>query len=333
MKAGRLLVGSLAGLLLVTGIYSQGCGDNGALPVEFQGNVTTVEAPGTTARKDTKRTFLVRLDLRRWKRFLEGFADAQSGACSATTRQRLTNVLACVEAGNAPAPIATATTAPTVVPTGTVTPVSTATPRPQPTVNATLVCSHVDASGCKFSTRIELAEDGEPAAVFFVEDSNGDGKPNAAELESFLVSPLPARLCNGDVIEIPDVDVNFLNGTATAGGTITKALDACPAPTGTATRTPSRTTTPGTPTPTRTGTPATPTPTRTGTPATPTATPVIAPSATPTPITVPSATPTPTRTPTPVATATSAPCLGSGQVCLGSSVPCCSGVCNVVLCQ
>ena len=54
-------------------------------------------------------------------------------------------------------------------------------------------------------------------------------------------------------------------------GDITKQIDACPQPTGIPTRTPSRTSTPGTPSPTSTGTPATPTPTETPTP-TPTST-------------------------------------------------------------
>ena len=115
------------------------------------------------------------------------------------------------------------------------------------------------------------SEDGQSLFLFFVQDANGSGGVDAGERQAFLVSPLPRRLCNGDVIEIPDVDIDFQTATATAGGAITKQIDACPQPTGIPTRTPSRTSTPGTPSPTSTGTPATPTPTETPTP-TPTST-------------------------------------------------------------
>jgi hypothetical protein len=123
----------------------------------------------------------------------------------------------------------------------------------------------VRSSDCTFSTRIVLSDDGQSAFLFFLQDANGNGRVDAGEREAFLVSPLPRRLCNGDVLEIPDVDVDFLTGTATAGGSITKQIDACPAPTSVPTRTPSRTSTPGTPTPTTTGTPPTATPTVTPT--------------------------------------------------------------------
>jgi hypothetical protein len=274
MKAGRVVVAAGMGVLIAAAIYSQGCGDNATLPVDFEGNVTSVESAASASIEapDTKDAFLVRLNIQRLRGILLSSAEAQSGACSATTQQRLNDVLACVETGNfaTPVPTPTAPTTPIVSPTGTVTPTVVPT---QATSGTTTVCSPVRSSDCTFSTRIELSEDGQSVVFFFLRDANGNGAADAAERQAFLVSPLPQRLCNGDVLEIPDVDVNFLTSTATAGGLITKQIDACPAPTGVPTRTPSRTSTPGTPSPTTSGTPPTATPTETPTP-TPTGTPV-----------------------------------------------------------
>ena len=284
MEHGRLVATGLfvAGVFAVA--YSQGCGDNSTLPVDFEGNVATVESGGTAAlgAPTSKRTLLVRLDFDHLKNALVSSAQAQSAACSAATQQRLAGVLACAETGTFLLPIPTATAAAT--PTGTQTPAVTPTSRPATSTNR--VCSPVRSSDCLFSTRIELSEDGQTVTFFFLEDTNNNGDVDAGERRAFLVSPLPGRLCNGDVLEIPNVDVNFLTSTATAGGFITKLIDACANPNATPTRTPSRTSTPGTPTP------GTPTPTRTGTPATPTPTGTVT--------TTPTASPTPTSTSPPV---------------------------------
>jgi hypothetical protein len=264
MKSGRLLVAGGAGLTLAAALYWQGCGDNSTLPVDFLGNVSSVETSGSASlgTGSSRQTFVVRVDLDQLGGVLFPSAEAQTNACSDATRQRLAGVLACAEAGTFTVPTATATVGSSPTPAGTVTPTI------EPTVgssNVTRVCSPVRSSDCGFSTRIVLAEDGESVVFFFVQDANGNGDADAGEREAFLVSPLPDRLCNGDVLEIPDVDVNFLTSTATAGGFITKQIDACPAPTGIPTRTPSRTATPGTPTPTTTGTPPTATPTASAT--------------------------------------------------------------------
>jgi len=267
MKAGRLLVAAGAGAVMAAALYSQGCGDNATLPVDFEGNVTSVEtSPSASLRAPSaKHTFLVRLDVERLRGVFVSSAEAQLGDCSAATQQRLADVLACVEAGSFATPIPTATTSttPTVTPSGTVTPTAVPTVT---TSSTAAVCSRVRSSDCTFSTRIELSEDGGRVFLFFVQDANGNGGVDTGERQAFLVSALPSRLCNGDVIEIPDVDINFLTGTATAGGFITKQIDACPEPTAIATHTASQTSTPGTPSPTTTGTPPTPTPTPTETP-------------------------------------------------------------------
>jgi hypothetical protein len=270
MNRGRLLAGAcaLAGLGAV--LHSQGCGDNATLPVDFEGNVTSVETSASASLQppSSGHTFLVRLDTERLRGIFVASAEAQSGACSAATQQRLADVLACVEGGSFPTPIPTATVSTTPTPIGALTPTGVPT---QAVSNGTTVCSPVRSSDCTFSTRIVLSEDGQSVFLFFVQDTNGNGGVDAGERQAFLVSPLPRRLCNGDVIEIPDVDIDFVTATATAGGFITKQIDACPEPTGIATATPSRTTTPGAPSPTATGTPATPTPSDTPTP-TPTST-------------------------------------------------------------
>jgi len=270
MKAGRLVVAAAAALVLAAVLYSQGCGDNATLPVDFEGNVTSVEtSPSASLQPPSSgHTFLVRLDTERLRDIFVASAEAQSGACSAATRQRLADVLACVEGASFATPIPTATISTTPTPIGTLTPTVVPT---QAVSNGTTVCSPVRSSDCTFSTRIVLSEDDQSVFLFFVRDTNGNGGVDAGERQAFLVSPLPRRLCNGDVIEIPDVDIDFVTATATAGGFITKQIDACPEPTGIASATPSRTTTPGAPSPTATGTPPTPTPSETPTP-TPTST-------------------------------------------------------------
>jgi hypothetical protein len=274
MKPGRVLIGSVVGLLLGFLLYSQGCGDNSTLPVDFEGNVATVETSGATALRApaSEHALLVRLDFDRLRSSVVASAEAQSAACTAATQQRLAGVLACAETTNFVTPVPTTTALAT--PTGTVTPAATATSRP---ASSNRVCSPVRSSDCRFSTRIVLSEDGQSVFLFFLQDTNNNGDVDPGERQAFLVSPLPGRLCNGDVLEIPDVDVNFLTSTATAGGFIIKLIDACPAPTSAPTRTPTRTATAGTPAA------GTPTATATGTPPTPTASATATATASPTP--------------------------------------------------
>src|ERR1051326_5154587 len=282
-------------------MYWQECGDNGSLPVDFEGNVASVEPPASAAVDRSTGSAFARRDIPRSRWLGVSTADAQSAPCTTAVQQQLADVLACVSTSNSG--------------------------------KLTLVCRHVNARRRPFSVEIGFDQDGQQAAVAFVDDANRNGAADAGESGAVLTSPLPSRMCNGDVIEIPDVDVDFANGTATAGGAITKQVDACPAPTGAATSTPTGTRTPvsGTPTATRTGTPPTPTATVTGTP--PTATPTRTATATPTrtPTTSTTSTATPTRTPTPTgapgatatATRTATPrfCLASGEICFLAAEP------------
>ncbi len=314
MKPGRAL--GLCGCVAIfaaLGLHSGGCGDSQKLPVVFDGNVSSVEGGSADLqRSGSNRSFLVRVNL---GGLLGREAIAQSAACASATQEALGDVFACSIAASlqvlTPTPTATASPTPTgtrtpAVGTPTLTPTGIPTATRTPIGDARIRCSRVNERNCEFQTEIRLTEDGEPASVFFFLDEDGDDRPadDGSELEAVLANFLP-ELCNGDVILLEDVDIDFLTGLATASSA-TKTVDACGKPR-TPTRTPTPPGTPATATPTRTGTPPTSTPTRTGTPAT--------------------ATPTPTTG-----------CLPNGSSCSGSQVPCCpplscgflTGTCNAL---
>src|SRR2546426_4050429 len=188
MNRGRLMVGAcaLAGLGAV--LHSQGCGDNATLPVDFEGNVTSVETTASASLQapSPEHTFLVRLEPERLRGIFVASAEAQSGACSAATRQRLAGVLACVEGGSFATPIPTATTSTTPTPIGTHTPTVGPT---QAASNAATVCSPVRSSDCTFSTRIVSSEDGQSLFLFFVQDANGSGGGDPGGPQAFLPRP------------------------------------------------------------------------------------------------------------------------------------------------
>jgi hypothetical protein len=251
-SAGRAAVFGLA-VVCAGLLYSQGCGGSDPVPVVYRGNVTTVEPPATAARSQTQDGRLASS----WRFELVPSAVAQSGTCSEATRQNLRDVFLCVATSHGNAAPGT----------------------PTPTPRVTSRCFHVDAGSCEFEADLSLEADHDPVVLIFTNSPDGSGDGDAA----FLGGYEPTEFCNGDVVRIPDVDINFPAGTATAGGAIVKELDGCARATVTPTAAPTSVTTPTT---TPTGTPATPTPTSEEDTPTPTPSPT-------------GPAPTPTRTPTP----------------------------------
>ncbi len=107
-------------------------------------------------------------------------------------------------------------------------------------------CKRVGSESCNFSISIFAVNDFAQGSISFVDDANEDGNEDSGEAEAILFQPL-GRVCNGSVVTLTDVDLNFTNGIATAAS-IEKDPDTCREPT------PTRTPTPG-------GVPPTATPT------------------------------------------------------------------------
>jgi hypothetical protein len=124
------------------------------------------------------------------------------------------------------------------------------------------VCARVHAADCRFSVAVDaLPEEFANGFLAFEDDANGNGRGDAGrERIAFLLSPPLGNVCNGQVVTLHDVSIDFTTGAASAAS-VEKDPTTCPPPTpGTpvATRTPTRTPTPAG-TPTRTPTPARPT--------------------------------------------------------------------------
>jgi hypothetical protein len=115
------------------------------------------------------------------------------------------------------------------------------------------VCHSVDIGDCRFSVSVTLPADDFAGSFGFVDDQNGNGKPDQGEPIAFLFTPLGA-VCRGMVVTLTDVTIDFTSGFSTATS-VTKNPDTCPTPTPGGTQTPGGTHTPGiggTPTPTPT---------------------------------------------------------------------------------
>jgi hypothetical protein len=264
MTRAGLLALLLCGLSFGALAYVQGCGgDDDPARVSFQGNVDDVELPASAALGRAGTFALLR---RSWSSLVSS-AIAQSGECSEETQANLEDVFLCVGAAHEEP-----------------TPTDSAEPEPTPIFERN--CVRVNAETCEFRASIRLRSDHDFTLLVFSHSPDGDADNGDA---AFLSGYEPTEFCNGDVINIPDVDIDFDSGTATPGGPITKEVDACESTGGTATptRSATRTRTPtggphptatpttgdGTPVPTVTGTPPTATPT--GGSATPTVTPTI----------------------------------------------------------
>jgi hypothetical protein len=130
-------------------------------------------------------------------------------------------------------------------------------------------CTEVNSASCEFNTEIHVIDD--DAGVSFVDDTDGDGGRDLDEPVAHLTNDL-GSVCNGTVIVLHDVDINFAAETAVARR-VDKPVDACPSGTPQGTRTEGAGGTPTEGTPVETvGTPGTELPTETP-PPTPTLTP------------------------------------------------------------
>lgn len=122
-------------------------------------------------------------------------------------------------------------------------------------------CNRVRTSDCGFQVEIRLAAEGDPVTLFFVQDENGDGAIDEGEPTASIDDPPTFPVCNGDVIALDDVEIDFEAGSYSADG-IVKEEGCSATPTPTSTSGPSPTpTTESSPTPT-----TEPTPTATVTP-------------------------------------------------------------------
>ncbi len=110
------------------------------------------------------------------------------------------------------------------------------------------ICRPVSNGDCEFGVSIDARDDFALGELFFVNDTNEDGSRDAGEARAFLSNPL-GRICNGSVVTLIDVAIDFSTPFAVAAS-VEKNPDTCSS---------SRTPTPTGPTPTRTAT-RTPTP-------------------------------------------------------------------------
>ena len=153
-----------------------------------------------------------------------------------------------------------------------------ATEGPPGTFAAT--CARV-RSNCEFVVTIELDQPGDTLNLFFCADADGDGRCAPTETSAPYVNfDKVGNFCNGDVLRVSNVAIDFASQTCT--GSLTNLVaDGCAPPDPTAPPTPLPTEPPddtpqpgdtptagpsATPNPSVTATPAPPTPTRTRTP-------------------------------------------------------------------
>jgi len=136
------------------------------------------------------------------------------------------------------------------------------------------ICGQVDPVACTFAIFVAVGSSNSNVKVHFVDDSNRNGAPNGSEASAPLTNDL-GTVCDGTVVTIKDVSIDFTAPSATAAS-IEKSPETCgvtPTPGTTPSPSPSGSATPGT-TATVTGTPS-------GTP-THTPSPSASPSPTPT---------------------------------------------------
>jgi len=89
------------------------------------------------------------------------------------------------------------------------------------------VCRHVDADSCNFDVSLDVLENlFAGGTFFFVDDANGNGQEDSGEATAMLTNPLGA-VCNGSVVALTDVAIDFLGGAATAVSVV-KDPNTCP---------------------------------------------------------------------------------------------------------
>lgn len=226
-------------------------GSGGGRSVTFEGNVSSATVASRLQRPQDEPRFFARLPWPFKSLAPLVLPQAVAASCSSTAGR----VFACAATGGPPGGFSDLHT----------------------------TCNRVDSSSCDFSVGIDVGGSNDRVLFFFVFDENNDGRPGNSEPEAFPSDPdFPESFCNGDVVKLTDVDVNFgvnsESGTFTAGSIDdNSACAATPTPTGTqATVTPTATGPTPTVTPAATGTLPTPTATATGGAPTPTPTPTSA---------------------------------------------------------
>jgi hypothetical protein len=143
--------------------------------------------------------------------------------------------------------------------------------------NQAIVCAPVDPNTCQFDLSLDVLDQFANGHLGFFNDANGNLKPDSGEAFGLLTNDI-RPVCNGTVVTLSDVAIDFTTFSATAAS-FNKNPDACPAKS------------------TPTGTPPTPTPTAPNVPpGNSTSTPT--PSSTPTRTATAGGTPTSTPTPT-----------------------------------
>ena len=106
-------------------------------------------------------------------------------------------------------------------------------------------CHRVDSDSCAFDVSIDTLDSSFASGmVFFVDDANGNGSQDDGEATATLTNEL-GSVCNGSVVTLSGVVIDFLGSTATAVSVV-KNPDTCPAttPTPVTTVTPTKTATP-----------------------------------------------------------------------------------------
>jgi hypothetical protein len=87
-------------------------------------------------------------------------------------------------------------------------------------------CRSVDADSCELDVSIDVLDNFfSDGTVFFVDDANGNGREDAGESTAMLTNPLGA-VCNGSVVTLTGVAIDFVGGSATAISAI-KDPDTC----------------------------------------------------------------------------------------------------------
>jgi len=103
-------------------------------------------------------------------------------------------------------------------------------------------CERVDVVDCGFSVSVPATTNDFAGGAFgFVDDANDNGAHDSGETVAFLFADL-GRLCDGTLVKLDDVAIDFTQGTAHAtAGSVRKDPDTCT----NATPSPSTTSTPG----------------------------------------------------------------------------------------
>jgi hypothetical protein len=103
-------------------------------------------------------------------------------------------------------------------------------------------CERVDIVDCGFSVSVPALPDAFARGAFgFIDDANDNGEHDSGETIAFLFEAL-GRLCEGTVVKLDDVQIDFTPGMAHAtAGSVRKDPDTCTGPVPTSTPAPTPT--------------------------------------------------------------------------------------------